>query len=281
MTRATLGRDEVHVWRFSLSLSSDRQAHLERTLSPDELRRAARFHAERDARRFVAARGCLRILLGRYARREPHALAFRYGRAGKPELSAPATGGRLRFNLAHTGPVGLLAVTWERRVGIDVEAVRRVPELDGIVGRYFSSRERRELLELPPDRRREAFFRGWTRKEAIAKAVGDGLQRAFDRIEVPLVPLRRPTLLALPGDDAASAFVVEQVHAGSGLEAAVAVEAGRRPPMRTTFHHSDALAVGEATMGKSPSVAFGPDGQRTKTGRATDVSHPGPLHGRR
>lgn len=233
---SALGVDDVHVWRVSLSVSRERMALLARTLSPDELLRARRFRSARDARRFVVARGVLRLLLGHYAGREPRSIAFRYGHAGKPGLAASAGDARLGFNLAHSGSCALVAVARRRRVGIDLEAVRELPELDGIVQRHFSAREGRELRALAPDRRREAFFRGWARKEAVAKAVGDGLHHGFERIEVPLAPMVRPTVVTVPGIGRAASFVLQQVPAGLGFAAALVVETSGDRRLRTTFH---------------------------------------------
>src|SRR3712207_7045713 len=47
-------------------------------LSADELERAGRFHFRKDRDRFVAGRGALREILGRYAGVAPQRLRFRY-----------------------------------------------------------------------------------------------------------------------------------------------------------------------------------------------------------
>ena len=65
----------VHVWRASLDVSEDRLRDLACTLAPDELDRAGRLRFARDRRRFIAARGMLRVLLSRYLDvRSTHAL---------------------------------------------------------------------------------------------------------------------------------------------------------------------------------------------------------------
>lgn len=221
-----LDRHDVHLWRFSLSRSRESVAQLERTLSPDERRRADRFHAAQDARRFIVARGVLRSLLGRYTQLDPGSLEFCYGRAGKPELPAPSSGDRLRFNVAHSGSFALVAVARGHRVGVDLEALRAVPELDRIARRYFSARENHELTALPPGERRAAFFRGWTQKEAFVKAIGDGLHHPIDQIEVSVAPPERTTKVTIAGAGASSSWVLRPVHAGIGYAAALAVEAG-------------------------------------------------------
>lgn len=73
-------------------------------------------------------------------------------------------------------------------------------DAEQIASRFFSPRERRCLLALPPEQRTEAFFNCWTRKEAYLKAVGLGLDDGLDQIEVSLAPGEAAELLGDPND---------------------------------------------------------------------------------
>ena len=95
----TLSRDDVHVWRAALDVPAGSLRRLQQSLSADERERAARFHAEKDRRHFVAGRGMLRAILARYQGCAPHQLRFRYGEQGKPFLEGVHRE-PLRFNLA-------------------------------------------------------------------------------------------------------------------------------------------------------------------------------------
>src|ERR1700730_16298502 len=89
---------EVHVWAAHLEeIGFDPRALS--SLSQDERDRAARFHFERDKRRYERRRCLLRVLLARYLCSEPAAVPFRYGPQGKPEL---AESSELQFNLSHS-----------------------------------------------------------------------------------------------------------------------------------------------------------------------------------
>ncbi|HYV05451.1 MAG TPA: hypothetical protein VFB82_12735 [Blastocatellia bacterium] len=81
-----LSRDHVHLWKMRLNREESDLLALERTLTPDELARAERFSFECDRRRFTAARGQLRAILGRYLGTDPSELLFSYGARGKPFL---------------------------------------------------------------------------------------------------------------------------------------------------------------------------------------------------
>jgi 4'-phosphopantetheinyl transferase len=174
--RLDLPPGEVHVWHVDLDAVGGLAALAER-LAHDERERAARFRAERDAARFVAGRATLRSLLGRYLGADPWELAFRYGRAGKPSLVGHEEAG-LCFNVAHSGPLALFAVSAGADVGVDVERLRPVAELERLATRYLSPADAACLAAAAPDDRLAVFLEGWARKEALVKALGEGMTRA-------------------------------------------------------------------------------------------------------
>lgn len=156
MLEIVLARLEVH----SRALEA-----LARLLSADELARAARLHARRHRDRFVAARGTLRRLVGERTGEDPRAVAFVYGASGKPALE----NGALHFNVSHSEDLALYAFSGAE-VGVDVEAVREVPEADRLAREWFDEDEYR----------RYGFLGCWTRREALAKASGRGIAEAVD-----------------------------------------------------------------------------------------------------
>lgn len=192
--RPRASSDAVHVWAARRDVGADALALAEQVLRPDERRRADRFVRDRDRRRWIVSRGLLRILLGRYLEADPHDLEFRYGPQGKPSLARiDEKEGDLRFNVSHSGALALYAVASGAEVGVDVEANRPLPELEGVARRFFSPAEVRALRRVSPEGRRDAFYRGWTRKEAFLKANGDGITggtRSFDVTLEPGLPAR-------------------------------------------------------------------------------------------
>jgi 4'-phosphopantetheinyl transferase len=173
--RPTLKFDEVHVWAASLAQPAASVRVLESLLSPQEIKRAERFRNERDRRRYTAAHGILRRVLAGYRKADARTLRFTIGKNGKPALSDESGPTALRFNLSHTEDMALIAVTLGREVGVDVERVRPISELDSIVERYFTARERDALRGMESTTRRDAFYRCWTRKESYAKGTGGDL----------------------------------------------------------------------------------------------------------
>lgn len=214
----SLEPDAVHVWTAHL----DEPAPPVEVLDPDESARAQRFHFEHDRRRFAAARGILRVLLGRYVGTSAGGIGFGYGARGKPFVASPAT--PVRFNLSHSHGRGMFVFARGREVGIDLEAGARLKDdWPGLARRIFSAREQAELAALPPEGQRAAFLDGWTRKEAYLKAAGLGIVDGLQTIEVTLGPARPCALLAGP---AGLAWSLHDLRVDEDFAAALAVEGG-------------------------------------------------------
>lgn len=193
--RPTLGQGQVHVWCARLAQPA---FHFESLLTPDEIERANRFKFPELRQHFIVGRGLLRQLLGRYLAGDPAALRFEYGPYGKPALAgAPA----LHFNLAHSGGLALLAIA-RQELGVDVEAIRPLPDWEAIARHYFSAAEIEQLAAVPGPQRDRAFFTCWTRKEAFLKATGDGLSRPLDSFSVTLRPDEPARFLHITGEKA-------------------------------------------------------------------------------
>lgn len=184
-------------------LSSDLD-RFQLTLTADERARAAAYRFASDRRRFVAARGGLRYILSHYLGLTPATVPLRVTTYGKPYVAQGALQRPLQFNLAHAQAIALLAITWQRRVGIDIEQVRDLPDMLSVAGRYFAPAELQALLALPAGQQTQAFFDCWTRKEAFVKALGAGLSQPLDRFAVSLHPDEPATLLYVNGDPQAS-----------------------------------------------------------------------------
>ncbi len=148
------------------------------TLSPDELARAARYRVEPARVAFVAARAALRRILGERLGVAPAEVPLTVGSHGRPEMP----GGQISFNVSHSGAIALIAVAdGDRRLGIDVEQVRPDTEFRALAERFFHPDEAAAIGD-----RRDAFFRCWTRKEAVVKALGLGLSHPLDGFVVDI-----------------------------------------------------------------------------------------------
>ena len=178
--------DTVHVWYAGLDVGPARLRQLASPLTAEERQRAERLRSEPHRKQFVAARGLLRLMLGRYLQTSPADVGLAYGPRGKPQLAEPPF--PLRFNLSHSGELVVMVFACDLEVGVDMERACPARDVMGIAESFFSASERVRLRQLQGDVRQSAFYQAWTRKEAWLKATGDGLTRPLSDVEVAFGP---------------------------------------------------------------------------------------------
>jgi len=222
-----LASHQVDIWRARLDLPADSLQELEATLSADEIQRADRFHFQGDKDRFIAAHGCLRDILARYHHWEPGQLTFSANDYGKPALSTDLSERRMDFNLSHSEDLALVAVAWERKVGVDLERMRQGISAQVIARQYFSKSEVTELLGLPSEQWQVGFFNCWTRKEAYIKAQGLGFSLPLESFDVSLGP-NEPVILRAtrPDPQEAARWTLLSLEVSPSYAAALAVDGG-------------------------------------------------------
>jgi 4'-phosphopantetheinyl transferase len=125
------------------------------------------------------------MLLGQYLGVRPATIQVNYGSKGKPTLGET---GAVEFNASHSDGLAVFAFTFDCEIGIDVEQIRSLPDMQQIANRFFCAEEATELMLLPESERQRAFFRCWTRKEAYIKTTGEGLSTPLDGFRVTLQP---------------------------------------------------------------------------------------------
>jgi 4'-phosphopantetheinyl transferase len=184
-------------------------------LTAGERTRAARLKRPGACERWTVARGALRVLLSARLCVLPEEIEFELGPHGKPELSGTVT----CFNLTHSGDLALIALAEDCDVGIDVE---RPGRNTAAVARTLSEGERAsgdDLLQI------------WCRKEALAKAMGGGLQWAPQDFDTSApsgyaltdVPLAGGYVGALATAEPVAAFTLHRL----ALQSRPAAAAGR------------------------------------------------------
>ena len=194
----------------------------EALLDDEETVRAHAFARPADRYRFVLAHAALRLLLGRCLGVPPEEVAYELGPHGKPGLHAE--GSAPEFNLSHSGELGLVAISRGPAVGVDVEQERELTELLEIADQQFSAEERVALRALPAAEQPAAFFRCWTRKEAVIKAGGEGLGYPLGSFDVELAPGSLSALTRYGGRTGADLEVsLRDLGAPAGYAAAGAV----------------------------------------------------------
>jgi 4'-phosphopantetheinyl transferase len=218
-----LSSNAVHVWRASLEQPALPIQQLAQTLSEDEQLRAKRFYFERDRKHFIVGRGMLRTILGHYANTEPNQLQFSYGSRGKPALVSTDTDSMLQFNLSHSNGLALYAVTRDRQIGIDLEYIRPISDIEQLSKRFFSPREYSVICSLPKSEQQVTFFKIWTCKEAYLKATGEGLAQ-LQQVEVSLTDGETCQLNIHRDSQGATYWSLQMLAPATDYVAALAVE---------------------------------------------------------
>ena len=204
----------IQLWLADLDSPVDDADHW---LDEAEQARAARFVFEADRRRYRAAHVAMRWVLAQRFRLPPRA-ALALGPHGKPRLPGPATGS---FNLSHAGGWALIGARTGGEIGVDLELLRPIDDLDGM-SRHHLAREELDELSAAPDAEaaNRAFLSGWTRKEACVKALGSGLSVAPDTFAAGLGDAPRELIIHF--EDREVPVRVASVFVGAGMLAAVA-----------------------------------------------------------
>ena len=177
---ACLYSDKVAVFKFDIAGSLLHLPHLQTVLLADERERARRFRRTEDQNRYVMARGLVRILCGKYLNQSPAGVQFIRSGNQKPDLQ-PDCGWHI--NVAHSGTYVAVAISREE-VGIDTEKMDAAFSFEDVVLQSFSPVEQQYIVDGQGSQRR--FYQLWTRKEALVKATGIGIDDNF--VSVPCLP---------------------------------------------------------------------------------------------
>ena len=188
--------NEVQLHWASLEVDDHEIERLRRILIRPERQRADRFRVPAAARRFVAARAALRLVLAQSTGVAPDELDFRFGPHGKPYLDA----GSPFFNASDSGDVVVIALA-PAEVGVDIELLRQITRVERLARRICTARELAHLERVTENDRNHHLLRLWTCKEAALKAVGTGLPGGVRNVEVEISDNQPPRLVNLRGDN--------------------------------------------------------------------------------
>lgn len=221
----SLSNHEIHIWRASLNLSPQKIEQLEQTLSEDERSRANRFRFPHLKDRFIAARGNLRKILSFYLQIESDCLQFEYSSRGKPQLAANLNKLSLQFNLSHSQDLALYGFSINQKIGIDLEYLRSISDIEKLAQRFFSEREYELINQSDLNLKQQVFFQFWTAKEAYLKATGEGLVDSLSEIEFLIKPDQSISLQSVHSNTkAAQNWLIDNFIPASDYIATFAVE---------------------------------------------------------
>ena len=164
---------------------------MSRWLDEDETTRWQRFRHPRPKRQFVLCRSALRALLCERIGCSNGDLRVVAGDHGKPHAMVRGAPARVGFSVSHSGEHGMIALSREARVGVDVEVRRTRHDVGGRIATAFSEAEQTALATAEGDDKTTLFFRLWTLREALIKALGTGFSIDTSLFKIPPAMYRR------------------------------------------------------------------------------------------
>jgi len=175
--------DNIHVWRLQIFANLNLVKSMPALLFPDELVRTNSYLQEKDRQRFVLSRGVLRMLLSAYLGEPAANILFSVGDNKKPFVRS--NNKNVHYNIAHAGGWILIAIS-ASSVGTDIEQVNPAFDYSEILPICFSNDEAQSIEN------NKDFYRLWTRKEALVKATGKGIDD-----DLPFIPCMEGTQEAI------------------------------------------------------------------------------------
>lgn len=161
-------------------------------LSATERGRANRYHFEKDRNRFIICRTLLKFLLAQHIGLKIDEISIEIDSNKKPYLFSHPS---IFFNVSHSGHYAVIAIA-KSPIGIDIEYINKEFKYQEIVTTVFN---KLEIVEITNNKdKHQTFYKFWTRKEAIVKAIGKGVDD--DIINVSVTDGKHSVSLAIVKD---------------------------------------------------------------------------------
>ncbi len=186
----TINLNTIDIYRIDIGLNLTNLDDFAALLKPDETERANKYFYAKDKNRSIISRGALRYILGRYLQQSPGSIEFGVGINKKPYIKNNTN--NICYNISHSGNWILIAIA-NSEIGTDIELINPDFNYKEVLSDNFSVNEINHINQNNP---LETFYLLWTRKEALTKASGKGLDE-----DLKLIP-------CLDGDQLADSKIV-------------------------------------------------------------------------
>lgn len=202
--------NQVYIFKLPLKNLEAHIPELVSFLSTKEQARVKRYRREEDSNRFLICRAVLKLLLSQLIKKPIAEIVIEKNANQKPYLAATD----FKFNVAHTSTYGLIAIS-KSAVGIDVEFIDESYDYQSVLNRVVEGADLNEIQESSTPI--ATFFKFWTRKEAIVKVSGVGIDDTL--IHIPVKngehTIDTSKVPALKKDLIVKTFMVSNNHIGS------------------------------------------------------------------
>jgi 4'-phosphopantetheinyl transferase len=172
----SLSSEDVIIYSIYLPDFISLKSELAKFLNSDEINRVGHFYNEIDKDRFIIYRSILKFVLAAYTKLAVTQIHFDYHFNKKPYLSSHPW---LFFNISHSEDFAVIAISLHK-VGIDIEYISKDFTFTNLLPDIFKDNE--VLAILNAVNKKHTFYKSWTRKEALVKALGKGIDDDFKNI---------------------------------------------------------------------------------------------------
>jgi 4'-phosphopantetheinyl transferase len=174
----------VDLWLADLDVHLADVDRFDELLSDSEREKRLSIKLERIRKHAILSRGILRSVLALYLACDAKDIVIETEPLGKPLLGQRHivdSGGAVHFNVSHSDGLLAIALSACGPVGVDIEKIRSIDEMDSIASELFSDDQRDALHALSGTQRLDLFFQYWVHREAVTKAMGVGL---LEQVEI-------------------------------------------------------------------------------------------------
>ena len=171
-------RPNVKLFNINISEFHELISDLFSVLSDSEQSRAHRYHFINDKNRFIICRALLKFLLAEHLGLGIGQIILEVDANKKPYLPTHSS---VYFNVSHSVDYAIIAIA-NHPVGIDIEYINKEFDYKEILPTVF---HHNEIAEIKNSRCKTfTFYKFWSRKEALLKAVGKGIDDDISKIPV-------------------------------------------------------------------------------------------------
>jgi 4'-phosphopantetheinyl transferase len=169
----------INLYKIHFVAYQNRIPELSNFLTIDELDRANRYHQTKDKNRFIIGRAFLKLILRELTGLDAREINFKYEKNKKPYLPDMS---HMFFNVSHSGDYGIIGISNVFKIGVDIEKLDLNYNFSEILPTVFCAKEIQYIDEELDSSK--IFYTLWTRKEALVKAMGKGIDDDFPNITV-------------------------------------------------------------------------------------------------
>jgi len=219
---------DLHIWRYTLNEADYRAEKTDPLLSEEEQGRCDAYLNEAEKVRYTCNHRFVRQVLSKYLGLPPAEIIFSHAARGKPYIKQSD----LFFNYSYRANSGLLAISKQAEVGVDIEKIKTLQDLPTFANFCFSEKEQQIIFNSSKENFQDTLFTFWTFKEAIIKALGVGLNADLTQIDLSEFFHKEVCPLAFDNNDQ---YTIKRMLAPPGHKAAFAVKGEVRSYLEFNF----------------------------------------------